>query len=110
MAHFIAAKIEYGKPRVSDYVSYLLQSSPSYKDQSLSNVTSATVKEQLEKDAFELELNILAVLQYDFEFDMPFNYVNAFFARHIKSACPALPEQLVKDMHKNCLGIIRDSY
>ena len=30
-----------------------------------------------------LELDILAVLQYDFEFDFPFPYVKQFFA-HLK--------------------------
>lgn len=31
MAHFIAAKIEYGKPKISDYVDYLLQNGPGAK-------------------------------------------------------------------------------
>lgn len=65
----------------------------------------------MEKDAFELELNILAVLQYDFEFEFPFPLVNQFFARHVKPNYSAhLPENLQKELHANCHTITRDTY
>ena len=38
------------------------------------------VENEIHAQAVALELDILAVLQYDFEFDLPFQYVKQFFA------------------------------
>lgn len=74
-------------------------------------MSNEKVKEQMEKDAFELELNILAVLQYDFEFEFPFTHVNQFFAWHVKpNYATYLPESLQKELHANCHAITRDTY
>ena len=42
----------------------------------------------MHKRAVELELNMMAVLQYDFEFEFPFPYVKQYFSiLKKKAAC-----------------------
>lgn len=57
------------------------------------------MKDLLHSQAVELELNMLAVLQYDFEFEYPFTYVKHYFSivkqqfSQASSSEPAAPDQ-----------------
>ena len=81
ISHYIATKIAYRKPKIQDYEIYVHEKAPLIDSQATSvRLDFAQVKGQLHKEAVELELNILAVLQYDFDFVFPFPTVNKYFS------------------------------
>ena len=71
MAYYIAAKINYKKPEIHFYEQYVHERAPMMNQVPF----EGQIREQMHKVAVELELNMLAVLQYDFEFEYPFTYV-----------------------------------
>ena len=84
MAHYIAFKILYKHPLLMDYETYVHMMAPSLNPKNTKpKLTFDEVYDSIHSQAVPLELDILAVLQYDFEFDFPFPYVKQFFA-HLK--------------------------
>ena len=76
-------KVAYRKPRLNDYEQYVHEKAPIENDHETTTSSRQDfekVKDSLHKVAVELELNILAVLQYDFEFKFPFEIVHRYFS------------------------------
>lgn len=87
LSYYIAAKIIYQKPEIHYFEKYVHERAP-LPSASMAATTpneerppfEGKVRDQLHKAAVELELNMLAVLQYDFEFEFPFTYVKQYFS------------------------------
>ena len=82
MAHYIAFKIVYRHPAIAPYERYVHEQAPSLnpKKKKAEKLPFEEVMNEIHSQAVALELDMLAVLQYDFEFDLPFTYVKQFFA------------------------------
>ena len=110
MAHYIAFKIEYRHPWIVDYESYVHMMAPSLcpKKTTKPKLLFEEVADGIHSQAVPLELDILAVLQYDFEFEYPFPYVKQFFA-HLKLN-DAHDKVKLDKLQERALQITFDSY
>jgi len=81
MSHFIAAKIEYKHPSTEFYEKFVHEYQPvakAVKGKTNKVVPFEEVKEALHKEAMRIELDILTVIGFDFEFEFPFTYIEKY--------------------------------
>jgi hypothetical protein len=101
MSHFIAAKVEYKHPSTEFYEKFAHEQQPAskpVKGKTNKVVPFEEVKEALHKEAMRIELDILTVIGFDFEFDFPFTYIEKYME--------GSPSELIKQTLKSCVSAI----
>ena len=81
MSHFIAAKVDYKHPSTEFYEKFVHEQQPTAKPtkgKTIKILSFEEVKEALHKEAMRIELDMLTVIGFDFEFDFPFTYIENY--------------------------------
>ena len=78
MAHFVAAKVSEKRPTVEFYTKYVHENRPQtkvVKGKTNKQKPFSDVKEALTAEVMSLELDLLSVLGFEFDFDLPLQYL-----------------------------------
>ena len=83
MAHFIAAKIEYKNPNMEFYerFSHDKYQNNIYKGKVVRDVKYEEEKEKIHIEAIRIELDMLTVLGFDFDYHFPFTLIKVYLQK-----------------------------
>ena len=84
MAHFVAAKVAEKRPTVEFYTKFVHENRPAttklVKGKTHKQKPYAEVRESLQSEAMSLELDLLSVLGFEFDFVLPTTFLRMYLA------------------------------